>query len=226
MRSAGFTLLEVLLATTVLGVVMAMLTLSLAATVRVLDATEQQEEVYFIAQTAMRRITEDLAATVGVADGIFVGEKKEVHDQRADSLQFTSLAHLVLNPEKQQPGVATLRYRVREDPDDARKLQLLRSDTPALPGFDPLEELTNTKETDPAFLLADSLRAVQFSYFDRDGREVESWRKQAVQGEGEQTAKLPAAVHCTLEFWIDPERELSQVFSTRIAVPVESQGER
>lgn len=226
MRSAGFTLLEVLLATTVLGVVMAMLTLSLSATVRVLDATEKQEEIYFLAQTAMRRIAEDLAATVGGADGIFVGEKKEVRDQRADSLQFTSLAHLVLNPEKQRPGVATLRYRVREDPDDARKLQLLRSDTPALPGVDPLEGATNAKETEAAFLLADSLRAVEFSYVDRDGREVESWRKQVVHGEEEQAGKLPAAVHCTLEFWIDPEKNLSQVFGTRIALPVESQGER
>lgn len=226
MRDAGFTLLEVLLATTVLGVVMAMLTLSLSATVRVLDATEKQEEIYFLAQTAIRRITEDLAATVGGADGIFVGEKKEVHDRRADSLQFTSQAHLVLNREKQQPGVATLRYQVREDPDDPRKLQLLRSDIPVLPGVDPLEGSTTAKETEPAFLLADSLRAVQFDYLARDGHEVESWRKQPIQGEGEQAGKLPAAVHCTLEFWIDPDRELSQVFSTRIAVPVESQGER
>jgi general secretion pathway protein J len=218
-------LLEVLLATTVLGVVMAMLSLSLSATLRVVEATEKQEEVYYLAQTAMRRITEDLAAAVATAEGTFVGQKDELRERRADSLTFTSLAHLVLNPEKQKPGMAIIRYQILKDPDDERKLKLLRSDTPVLPGVDSTKGLSKDEVAEPAFLLADMLRSVKWSYFNRDGQEFDSWQRQPDSGEEEEVGKLPVAVHCTLEFWIDPDKEISQSFSTRVLVLAEKAAE-
>lgn len=220
MRENGFTLLEVLLATTILGVVMAMLSLGLAATLRVVEATEQQEEVYYLAQTALRRITEDLAAAT--PEGIFIGRNNGIRDRRADSLVFTSQAHLVLNPEKQLPGMATLRYTVAADPDDQRLLRLLRSDTLVLPGVVAAPGITDDSAAEPAFLLADSLRAVQFDYFNRTGQEFDSWQKEPSAEEGEEPRELPAAVQCTLEFWIDPDKDLFQSFSTRILVLAES----
>ncbi len=225
MRANGFTLLEVLLATTVLGVVMAMLSLSLSATLRVVEATEKQEEVYYLAQTAMRRITEDLAAAVATAEGTFVGQKDELRERRADSLTFTSQAHLVLNPEKQKPGMAIIRYQILKDPDDERKLKLLRSDTPVLPGVDSTKGLSKDEVAEPAFLLADMLRSVKWSYFNRDGQEFDSWQRQPDSGEEEEVGKLPVAVHCTLEFWIDPDKEISQSFSTRVLVLAEKAAE-
>ena len=225
MRANGFTLLEVLLATTVLGVVMAMLSLSLSATLRVVEATEKQEEVYYLAQTAMRRITEDLAAAVATAEGTFVGQKDELRERRADSLTFTSLAHLVLNPEKQKPGMAIIRYQILKDPDDERKLKLLRSDTPVLPGVDSTKGLSKDEVAEPAFLLADTLRSVKWSYFNRDGQEFDSWQRQPDSGEEEEVGGLPVAVHCTLEFWIDPDKEISQSFSTRVLVLAEKAAE-
>ena len=60
----GFTLLEVLLAITVLGVVVAMLSLSLGGTLRVVEATEQQEAAHHQAHTALRRLTADLASAL------------------------------------------------------------------------------------------------------------------------------------------------------------------
>ena len=50
----GFTLLEVLLAITVLGVVMGMLSLSLSGSARVVEGTEREERKYTMAQAAMR----------------------------------------------------------------------------------------------------------------------------------------------------------------------------
>jgi general secretion pathway protein J len=223
MRENGFTLLEVLLATTILGVVMAMLSLGLSATFRVVEATERQEEVFYLAQTALHRITEDLTAAVATPEGIFVGRNNGIRDRRADSLVFTSQAHLVLNPEKQLPGVATIRYTVAADPDDQRLLRLLRSDTLVLPGVVTAAGTTNDAAAEPAFLLADSLRAVQFDYFNRTGQEFDSWQKQPSSEEGEETGELPAAVQCTLEFWIDADKDLFQSFSTRMLVLAESQ---
>jgi general secretion pathway protein J len=226
MRENGFTLLEVLLATTILGVVMAMLSLGLAATLRVVEATEQQEEVYYLAQTALRRITEDLAATSAAPEGIFVGRNNEIRGRRADSLVFTSQAHLVFNPEKQLPGAATIRYTISMDPDDERLLKLVRSDVRVLPGVLPVTDTTDDPMGDPAdepaFLLADNLRAVKFDYFNRTGQEFDSWQKEPGSGEGLETVELPAAVQCTLEFWLDADKDIFQSFSTGILILAET----
>jgi len=228
MRDQGFTLLEVLLATAVLGVVIAMLSLSLSATLRVVETIEKQEEVYSLAQTAMRRITEDLAAAVSTSNVPFTGRKNTLRERRADSLEFASQAHLVLNPEKQKPGVAFVRYYVQSDQDDERRWKLLRADTLILPGVNVTTESGSGEAMEPAFLLADNLRAVQFWYVDRAGQELDSWQEVqgSGEGEGEKAEALPAAVHCTLDFWIDADREVSQTFSTRVLILAEAKNDR
>ena len=216
-RNHGFTLLEVLLAMTVLGVVVAMLSLSLSASLKVTENAEREEAVYFQAQTAIRRITADLAAAFPVQENALIGEKQELNGLRADQLTLVTLAHLVLNPHKQQPGPAVVRYRLQTDAEDGRKLLLLRSDTPALPGMEDAAEDT----AEPAFLLADNLRSMQLTFFDRQGQEFDNWRKDLVAGAEPTTAALPAAVHCILEFWIDPDRQTTEIFSTRVLLPAE-----
>ena len=215
MREKGFTLLEVLLAITVLGVVVAMLSLSLSGTLKVIDATENQEEMYHQAQTTLRRITEDLAAAVQTKERAFIGKKIEVDSQRTDSLAFASLSHLVLNPGKQKPGVAIIRYQLQANTEDARRLRLLRSDTLLLPGVD----YSKPEAEDRAFLLADNLRSIQFKYFDQQGQEFDTWEG-AADATGQQgVPPLPAAVHCTMEIWIDPDKEMVQTFSTGVLIP-------
>lgn len=217
----GFTLLEILLAMTVLGVVMAMLTISLSATLRVVDATEQQEALYHQAQTALRRIGGDLTAATGDTLIPFDGKRLDLNGQRADALAFASLAHLVLNPEKQNPGMALIRYQLKSDENDQRRLKLLRSDTLVLPGMD-FEAGEGVQER--AFLLADNLRSIQFVYFDREGQEFDNWgqeQEDSSGGEGESKPRpLPAVVRCTLEFWLDPDRETVQTFTTDTLLPV------
>lgn len=227
MRQQGFTLLEVLLAVTVLGVVTAMLSISISGTLRVVDATEQQEEIYYQGQIALRRITEDLAGALSSKDAIFTGKKEELDGERADTLVFASMAHLVFNPEKQKQGMARIRYHLQADAEDARKLKLLRSDTLLLPGID----YKKINAEDSPFLLADNLRSVQFSYVSRQGQESDRWEGREKAGEKAEALPLPASVFCTLEFWLDPEKNVSQAFSTGVLLPsglitAEIQGEK
>jgi general secretion pathway protein J len=219
-RKAGFTLLEVLLAITVLGVVIAMLSISLSGTLKVVETTQQQEEIYQQAQTALRRITEDLTAAVQLKERAFIGTNNEMEGERADTLVFASLAHLVFNPEKQKSGMAVIGYQLKADADDARKLKLLRSDTPILPGV----EYSDEDIQEPAFLLADNLRSVRFKYFDGKGLESENW-SDVQSDDPDQVQPLPAAVNCTLEFWLDPVKKISQTFSTGILIPTGAMAE-
>ncbi|MCL2457621.1 MAG: prepilin-type N-terminal cleavage/methylation domain-containing protein [Desulfobulbus sp.] len=253
MRDRGFTLLELLLAITVLGVVMAMLGLSLTSTLRVVEATEKEEELYFQAQTAMRRITEDLASAISNPQAPFIGQNHAVRDRRADSLDFASQARLILNPDKQKAGIARIRYQLRADRDDERIWKLLRSETLILPSSEKAGETVSDDGGEPAFLLADSLRAVEFRYYDREGQELDNWREVEESGgqpntgmnegqtaieksEGQANAaknkgapkagNLPAAAQCTLEFWTDPDKESYQTFTTRVLIPVEPEHEQ
>ncbi len=216
MRNNGFTLLEVLLAITVLGVVMSMLSISLSGTLKVVDGTEQQEEIYHQAQTALRRITEDFAAAVQTKELAFIGKKNELDGQRADTVMFPSLAHLVFNPEEQKQGVAVIHYELQADPEDVRRLKLLRSDTLLLPGKD-----ASGKEAEESFfLLADNLRSLRLRFFNQQGQEFDDWSGIVDATSGVEAAPaLPAAVSCTLEFWIDPEKEIVQTFSTGVLIP-------
>jgi len=214
-REQGFTLLEVLLAITVLGVVVAMLSLSLSGTLKVIEATENQEEMYHQAQTTLRRITEDLAAAVQTKERVFIGKKIEADGQRTDSLAFASLSHLVLNPDKQKPGVAIIRYQLQADTEDTRRLRLLRSDTLLLPGVD----YSKPEAEDRSFLLADNLRSLRFKYFDQQGQEFDTWEGAADATAQQGGPPLPAAVHCTMEIWVDPDKEMVQAFNTGVLIP-------
>ena len=222
----GFTLLEVLLAMTVLAVVVAMLTLSLSGSMRVFDGAEQDEEIYSMAQTALQRISEDLASAFASKDSLFVGESVMEDGHRADTVQFCSLAHVVFNPEKQKPGLGLISYRLEEEPGGGGTFRLVRSDQLLLP----VEEKEEDSELSPAFILADDLRSFQLTYFDRTGQEFDNWPQEVEQQPAEEAQnptavpQLPAAVHCILEFWDDREEGTTQIFSTRVLLPVGASG--
>lgn len=222
----GFTLLEVLLATTVLGVVMAMLTLSLSATFRTVETTEEQEAIFSQAQAALRLISEDLTAAVVVQDLPFTGGSSADHTQSGIQVTFPSQSHLVLNPKKQRPALAVIRYQAVEEDEDKRRLKLLRSDTPVLPGISWQEGMDSAEDPGSAFLVVEGLRAVEWKYFDQQGQEFDSWQQDRDIGATDNETTLPAAVQCTLEFWVDADKELSQPFTTRVLIPTEVEDEQ
>ncbi|MGI6656920.1 MAG: PulJ/GspJ family protein [Desulfobulbus sp.] len=213
----GFTLLEVMLAVAILGMVAAMLSISLGGSLRTVSAVREEEEVFFLAQTAMRRISEDLGGACWFSGAVFTGENNVIGEQRADTLILTTQAHLVVNPSVQRPGPATVRYRLEPDDEDPHRLRLLRSDTP----LTVVSVGQADEEQAPFFLLADNLRSLRFSYFDREGQESDAWDGALAAGEEGQPIGPPAAVHCILEFWLGTERDGVRTFSTRVPVLVE-----
>ena len=215
----GFTLLEVLLAITVLGVVVAMLSLSLGGTLRVVEATEQQEAAHHQAHTALRRLTADLTSALQGGEIAFTGRGglggEGDGGEAGEVLRFVSLAHLVFNPGAQRPNAAMIAYRVVPEADDSRRLKLLRADTVVLPGID----AEAAQDDEIPFLLADNLRAVRLAYLDREGREYDGWGSEQEAADQAEPRPLPAAVRCTLEFWLDVDSETFQTFTTAVLVP-------
>ncbi len=217
-QNAGFTLLEIMLAMLVLGMVVAMVSLSLSGSIKAIEATGEQGEIYYRAQVAMERISEDLASAVLSEHVEFVGTKDENDNSRTDELSFASMAHLVFDSENGQPGMGIIGYAVRPDRIDEQQLVLLRSDVL----YRPEEEQAERENDMEPFLLCDRLRSVQFSFIDQNGEEFETWDTRVGEGEEKEKAerRLPAAVSCSLEFWINRDEETSITFETTVVLPV------
>ena len=215
-QNAGFTLLEIMLATLVLGMVVAMVSATLSSSIKAIDATMEQGEIYFRAQVAMERIREDLASAVLPQQVEFIGNKGE-GDSDGALLSFASMAHIVFDQENGQPGMGLISYGVQPDREDDQQLILLRSDVL----YRPVGDEEKGGETGAPFLLSDRLRSVTFSYIGLDGEESESWDTTVEEGkEEENERRLPAAVSCRLEFWLDQNEDFSITFQTTVVLPV------
>lgn len=215
-QESGFTLLEIMLAVLILGLVVSMVTISLSGSINALDATIQQGNLYYRAQVAMERISEDLSSALLTSDMEFIGEQGSGGSDQTILLSFSSLAHLILDPENDEPGLGRINYAVQEDPHHSGHLQLLRSDILQRPSKDGKDN----GEAD-AFILADRLRSVTFTYHDYQGEEQESWDTTVQEGDEEAKAerRLPVAVTCRLEFWINAEEERTLSFQTSVLLP-------
>jgi prepilin-type N-terminal cleavage/methylation domain-containing protein len=210
----GMTLLEVLLAMFILAMVVSMVSLSISGSVNVLEATRIQGELYHRAQISLQRISEDLASAV-LVDGVeFVALDAEQEGREADTLTFSSTAHVVFDPEHDHPGMAVIAYSVVADGDNEGEFLLLRRD-------DLLTVTENQGQQQEAkgYLLSDRLRAISFIYVDEEGEEHDSWDTEVDPADPSAVRKLPVSVICILEFWIDRVAESSIQFTTRILLP-------
>lgn len=216
LKESGFTLLEIMLAVLILGLVVAMVTTSLTGSINAIDATITQGELYYRAQVAMERISEDLSSAILTSDMQFIGEQGGKSSNEEVLLTFSSLAHLIIDPENDEPGMGRVSYAVQADRNQTDNLLLLRSDVLQRPTAD-----NATSSETEAYILADQLRAVTFTYYDYLGGEHESWDTTVEVGDDEAEAKrrLPAAVTCHLEFWVNKEEERTISFQTTVLLP-------
>jgi len=215
----GFTLLEVMLATLILALVVSMLTLSLSGSLHVMEATRDQGEVYFRAQVAMERLSDDLACAVLPEQAEFIAQPASENGSDSPLLSFVSTAHVIFDPEREQKGMAAISYALRPDPEDPDMLVLLRSDQLLIAA-------AGTEEKMPApfyYLLTDRLRSVRFVYLDQQGEELDNWDTRVADGasreEREKQHRLPAAVRLELEYWLDREAESVLPFQTTVELP-------
>ena len=209
----GMTLLEVMLALFVLALVVSMVSLSLSGSLNVVAATRTQGELYYRAQVALQRISEDLASAV-LVDGVeFVGGKMDQGAGEAAGLEFSSFAHVVFDPEHDHPGMALISYALVADEENEGEFLLLRNDELLAGAVD-----KNRQRVKKGHLLTDRLRAVSFTYVDEEGGEQDTWSTE-VDSNDSAARKLPVSVICTLEFWVDHAADSSIKFTTRVLLP-------
>ena len=221
----GFTLLEILLAMFIFTVVLSTLYTAYTGTFRNVDETESQADIYRMARIALERITEDLESAYMPphAGGLpteekppqsvaFVGETALISDRSADTLLFLSRAHLVFDEEEVDATSAKIAYDVRQNEEDEGVFILYRTDTP---GFE-----EGPEQGTGGLILCDGLHAIDFIYYDDEGREHDRWDSTTEEFKD----RLPAMVSIVLEFVNKRNPEAPLKFVSGVVLPMAQEG--
>ena len=212
----GFTLLEILIAIFLFGIILSTIFVSYTGTFRIIEDTGFNADAYAMARTTMERMLEDLGSVYlpeeksddasDLGRSPFTGTTKEVDGNDFTSLRFISTAHLDFENDRTFPEPAEIAYFVRETAGE-ELLALYRSDTPM--------QQASPEEESGGLLLCDGLTHFKCTYYDAGGIEQENWGTTDAASK----EKLPAMVSIYLEFKNNSNPEAPLKFRSAVALP-------
>jgi len=169
----GFTLLEILLALSILATVLSTVFASYTGAFRLVSETESQAEIYQMARVALERILEDLESFYlpQQSETSEAQEAEQPFEFATSSLRFPSRAHLVFGEDDQSWGAAEISYYVEES-NEGEGLILYRRERPQWGKGEASEEAHVGLPLCEKLWTED---AVRFSYYDAEGKEAEEW---------------------------------------------------
>jgi len=205
----GFTLLEILVAVTVLALVAGTVALALFGPGRALEAGERQAETDREVTRTLRRLHDDLAAVPRDAAGEFSADIRRDSIQAGELYRFVSRGGVDFHAVVEHPVLVRLRYRLVPDERMPGALRLMRRQSPWAPDL---------AEQGEELVLCRAVRQFSCGYGDSVGTLHEQWPP----GEGERQGGWtlpPAWVECRLERWLDIERGQSESFTLAVLLP-------
>jgi general secretion pathway protein J len=216
LSAAGFTLLEILVAVFILGVVVTTVLASFNMVFSTTGALEASAAMFESGKTSLNRIVYDLenlfvldrpiyklpAANDPPDPYRFQGGIDSFGGMQLAKLRFTSRAHVPLSPSRRD-GIAEIVYYLQ--PDGAGSLRLKRADH--LYPYPRFEE----RGSDP--VLCENVKSLAFEYVDAEGSVGEDWDSESAKF-GNAT---PGVVAVRLEVANGSD---SYVFQTTVALPM------
>lgn len=214
MRNRGFTLIEILLAVLILGIVLTTVYASYTGTFRIIRDAGHDAEIYGMARTTLDRISRDLQSLSPWRGAItFKTQAQILNQQEFLRLIFRSAAHVAF-PEGDTPGgVAVIEYRFREPEAEGKGYTLIRDDSLVR---DPDRELDRAA-LEGGYPLCERVESLVYRFFDDSGRAYDHWD---AAGEVEaQKNVAPAAVEIRLSLVNEADRKRPYRFMTRVRLP-------
>lgn len=228
-EQSGFTLLEVLVAVAIMGLIMVLVWSNTSQTLNSKERIEKRDMVYQNARIALQKITDDLsmafltrkagapaATTTGapIAPTVvtvprpitfFVGRDEGTRD----TVKFTSFSHMRLFSGAKESDQCKISYEVMPSPDEQNVLNLVRKEVPWLND--------NAEVEARPFVVAENIKEFELEYYDERKDEWDkTWDTEIIDFRD----RLPLAVRITLVF-VDPDDpDESIVFSTIVSLPL------
>jgi general secretion pathway protein J len=217
--AVGFTLMEILLAFLILGIVVTTILGSFNAVFSTTDTLENSGTYYDMAKNCLNRMTLDLEGLYIIQPPFYkkpefdsppdayriVGSNDDIGGTGFASLRFASSAHIPLD-KSSRSGIAEIVYYVQAKADG--RLVLKRSDQ--LYPYPSFEQ----KNGDP--VLCRDVKSLAFKYYDAAGEEFEAWNSESDDFD----FATPAAIGIQLEIGNESE---SYVFETTVRLAVQRQ---
>ncbi|MBN2437591.1 MAG: prepilin-type N-terminal cleavage/methylation domain-containing protein [Deltaproteobacteria bacterium] len=209
-EARGFTLIEILLAIFILGIVLSTVYVSYTGTFRIIRETGYDAEIYGMARTALDRMARDLqSAAVWRRAFTFKAKPYSLRDREFVRLTFRAAAHVAFSEQDVPGGISVIEYGVEEGTEKEGYI-LSRSDSLYR---DPEKE----EPYRGGYLLCDRVEALTYVFTDEAGKEHGSWDS---GGKGEmQKKRAPAEVLIRLSLVNPANREHPHLFMTRVRIP-------
>ena len=172
LKNRGFTLVEVMVAAAILALIVSMLYVAFASSVKTMEIGTQGGEIYRKAGVVLHRMAQDIScAQLPSKEGdtsaqyAFIGEDKTEDGVPQDTLTFISTALPLQGPSR---GIKQIGYYIAPDSETDKLALFMQEDTTPAPGNSPEQ---GTK----GMLLAEGIEGLDFTYYDSEGREWKRW---------------------------------------------------
>ena len=207
---SGFTLVEILIAIFILGLVMATVYVSYSGIMKTSHQMEEESDIYKMARMSMDRMIKDLSSLQTNAGSFdFRAEKRPLNNREFYYLSFWSASHLAFSENDEEGRPATISYYVQED-EGGDTFSLWRSD---VAGTKPEKESNQAGE----FVICRNIDSWKLKFYDSTGNELESWDSSSLN---EQKGKAPASVKIELVLANLKDKEKPYKFMTKVFLPV------
>ena len=209
MNHKGYTLIEILIAVLILGIVLSTVYASYTGTFRIISEIQYDAEAYGNARSALDRMARDLQSAA-LWRGAFTFKTKSytLGNREFVRLIFRSSAHIAFSDREAPDGISVIEYSVEEGKEG---YALLRNDS-----------LYRDPEKEPSlpdgFLLCNRVEALTYTFYDELGKEHESWDSGTKVVEM-QKKRVPAAVLIRLSVINETDRKRPHLFITRVRLP-------
>ncbi len=210
MKARGFTLIEILIAVLILGIVLTTVYASYTGTYRIVRETGADAEIYGMARSALERMTRDLQSVSPYRGAFtFTAKSYSLGDREFVRLLFRSSAHIAFTDREFPEGIAVIEYGVEEGT-EKEGYGLLRSDSL-------FRDPSKSDEAAGGYLLCERIEELTYRFYDEEGKEYETW--DSASETGNQKKMAPAAVAIRLSLVNDFDRERPHRFMTRVRLP-------
>ena len=210
-RTVGFTLIEVMLATSILTVMVTLIWASFSITTKSKRRAEAISDRYHQVRLAMHRMAREISmAYLSKNDMVgTVNPRTMFMNKRStpiDELTFSSFAHMRMSEDAKECDQSLITYFGAPDPEDRSRMNLMRRETRRLGVEKPGED-------GPAYALLEGLEGLRFEFFDANANE---WREQwsTLSADG-QPDRLPVKIRIFLTVKDERGKEVTFRTATR-----------
>jgi general secretion pathway protein J len=205
----GYTLIEILIAILILGIVLSTIYASYTGTFRIIGEIQYDAEVYGMARGTLDRMARDLQSAA-LWRGVFTFKTKShtLGNREFMRIIFRSSAHIAFNDKEAPDGISVIEYSIVEGKEG---YTLLRIDSLYR---DPEKESSPTD----GFLLCNRVEALTYTFYDEIGKEYGSWDSGTIDVAAQKN-RFPSAVLIRLSMINETDSKRPHLFMIRVRLP-------